>query len=329
MERRSLVSPVTGFLKNYELKDNLEVIVGDTLLKLDDSRIAEQIQKIEAEGKIVKDNLADLNYLIFAKVIDRRKLLLPTNRTNYLKFEQKLRELDLRLSQSATILERQSKLYTEGVISVAEYQKITFENDLLKNEKELLLKDQKFIWESERKSENQKLLDFENSLITLKRNLNEFYLLAPISGTLFNVKGFEAAGYINAGEVVAEISPSTELIVETYISPADIGLINVGGSAKYQIEAYNYNQWGLATGHIIEISKDLEVINNAPVFKVRCSLDQSQLSLKSGFVGHLKKGLSLRARYHITERTLFDLLYDKVDDWLNPAQNQVETQRTQ
>jgi membrane fusion protein, peptide pheromone/bacteriocin exporter len=170
MERRSLVSPVTGFLKNYELKDNLEVIVGDTLLKLDDSRIAEQIQKIEAERKIVKDNLADLNYLIFAKVIDRRKLLLPTNRTNYLKFEQKLRELDLRLSQSATILERQSKLYTEGVISVAEYQKITFENDLLKNEKELLLKDQKFIWESERKSENQKLLDFENSLITLKRN---------------------------------------------------------------------------------------------------------------------------------------------------------------
>jgi membrane fusion protein, peptide pheromone/bacteriocin exporter len=117
--------------------------------------------------------------------------------------------------------------------------------------------------------------------------------------------------------------------VETYISPGDIGLITTGGSAKYQVEAYNYNQWGLASGNIIEISKDLEVINNAPVFKVRSSLDQSQLSLKSGFVGHLKKGLSLRARYHITERTLFDLLYDKVDDWLNPAQNQLETQKTQ
>ncbi|KYG84751.1 hypothetical protein AWW67_01520 [Roseivirga seohaensis] len=325
-ERRNLVAPVTGFLETYNLKDNQEVLAGDTLLKLDNSRVTEQIQKIEAEKRIVEDNLADLNYLIFAKEVDRNKLQLPTNRTNYLKFEQKLRELDLRMAQSTTILDRQERLFDEGVISIAEYQKVTFENNLLQNEKELLIKDQRYFWESERKSETQKILEFESSATALKRNLNEYFLLAPISGTLFNVKGFEVSGYINAGEVVAEISPSTDLIVETYISPSDIGLITLGAGAKYQIDAYNYNNWGLASGNIIEISNDLEVINNAPVFKVRSSLDQSQLSLRNGFVGDLKKGLTLRARYHITERSLFDLLYDKVDDWLNPAQNNTPNQ---
>jgi HlyD family secretion protein len=28
--------------------------------------------------------------------------------------------------------------------------------------------------------------------------------------------------------------------------------------------------------------------------------------------------MSLTARFNVTERTLFQLLYDKVDDWLNP-----------
>ena len=32
-----------------------------------------------------------------------------------------------------------------------------------------------------------------------------------------------------------------------------------------------------------------------------------------------EKGMTLNARFLLTERTLFDLLYDKVDDWLNPS----------
>jgi len=34
----------------------------------------------------------------------------------------------------------------------------------------------------------------------------------------------------------------------------------------------------------------------------------------------LKKGMSVSARFRITRRSLFDLLYQKMDDWVNPAQ---------
>lgn len=40
---------------------------------------------------------------------------------------------------------------------------------------------------------------------------------------------------------------------------------------------------------------------------------------KNGYKGYLKKGMTLQARFIITERTLWQLLYDKVDDWINPA----------
>jgi HlyD family secretion protein len=54
---------------------------------------------------------------------------------------------------------------------------------------------------------------------------------------------------------------------------------------------------------------------------VKCVLDQDHLALKNGFQGRLKKGMTLQARFFVTERSLFQLLYDDVNDWLNPAQS--------
>ncbi|PCI01970.1 MAG: hypothetical protein COB81_06425 [Flavobacteriaceae bacterium] len=74
----------------------------------------------------------------------------------------------------------------------------------------------------------------------------------------------------------------------------------------------------MATGSILEIAKDIELLNEAPVFKIKCQLDQKHLRLKNNFKGNLKKGMTFTARFKLAERSLFDLLYDKIDDWLNP-----------
>lgn len=88
---------------------------------------------------------------------------------------------------------------------------------------------------------------------------------------------------------------------------------------KFQIDAFNYNQWGLATGKIVEIGRDIEMINETPIFKIRCKIDQEYLTLKNDIKGNISKGMTYNARFKLTERTLFQLLYDKVDDWLNPG----------
>ncbi len=124
---------------------------------------------------------------------------------------------------------------------------------------------------------------------------------------------------LTAGNIICEISPDSNLIAECYLTPADIGLIKEGSKVKFQIASYNYNQWGMASGEVLEIGKDIIMLNNTPVFKVICSIDQKELSLKSGAKGILKKGMTLQARFLIANRSIFELLYDKVDDWFNPA----------
>ncbi|MCK5402204.1 MAG: secretion protein HlyD, partial [Flavobacteriaceae bacterium] len=87
---------------------------------------------------------------------------------------------------------------------------------------------------------------------------------------------------------------------------------------KFQLDAFNYNQWGMLEGKVIEIDKNITVQNNASFFKVRCSLYTKQLQLKNGYKTNISKGMTLTTRYFITRRSLYDLLFDKVDDWFNP-----------
>ncbi len=73
-----------------------------------------------------------------------------------------------------------------------------------------------------------------------------------------------------------------------------------------------------ATGEVIDISNQPYQANQSVYFKVKCRLNQNSLSLKSGYEGKLKNGLTLTSRFQVTRRSLFDLLFDKTDDWLNP-----------
>ncbi|NJL14750.1 MAG: HlyD family efflux transporter periplasmic adaptor subunit [Microscillaceae bacterium] len=124
--------------------------------------------------------------------------------------------------------------------------------------------------------------------------------------------------YLQAGEVLGIISPDSGLVAECYLSPKDIGLIKKGMKAKMSIDAFNYTEWGFVEGEIIDIGKDYILLENKPVFKIKCALKSNIIQLKNGFLGRLQKGMTLQARFVVTQRSLFQLLYDKIDDWVNP-----------
>lgn len=54
-------------------------------------------------------------------------------------------------------------------------------------------------------------------------------------------------------------------------------------------------------------------------------MERDYLQLKNGRVGRLKKGMTVSAHFMVTRRSLFDLLYQKMDSWANPRQYESET----
>ena len=114
-----------------------------------------------------------------------------------------------------------------------------------------------------------------------------------------------------------------QMLGECYVSAKDIGMIKVGQTAKFQIEAFDYNYFGMATGQVFSIANDVILIDRIPVFKVMCRLNETSLKLSNGFTGVIKKGMGFRARFKITKRTLWQLLYDNLKNWFDPTQGPV------
>jgi HlyD family secretion protein len=126
---------------------------------------------------------------------------------------------------------------------------------------------------------------------------------------------------LQAGQKVCLVSPDTALVAEVMVLPKDIGWLSVGNKVHLQIDAFNYTDWGMVSGKILEISNDFQLTNQTPVFKVRCTLDKQVLTLNNGIKGILKKGMTLNARFFVAERSLMQLITDKANNWLNPAQH--------
>lgn len=309
----------SGRVKYSLLKDNLEVTKGDTLLIIENKIIDEQLTYSNNQSNEVKEFIQDLSYLISAQNPRLSNLRSGKYRAAFLEYNQNSKELKARLQQKESNYNRNKVLYEKGIIASAEFERIESEFKIAESNLISLQKQMASNWQVDLLNYGDVLEELESNKNQLIENKSQFYVTSPESGTLLNTAQFRPGSFISQGIQLAEISPSTDLIVECYISPSDIGLINSENKVIFQVDAYNYNQWGLANGNITEISRDIIMIDQQPVFIVRCRINEKFLQLKNGVAGEIKKGMTVNARFLLTERSLYNLLYDNVNDWLNPA----------
>ena len=315
-EISTIRSLVNGRLKECFVRENLTVRKGDILYVIESDVQMEKERTLVERKQIVSSFLRDLDKLSSSsKNID---LETPVYRQSYSNYRQRCDDAGLRLGKTQNDYNRNLKLFRENVIASVEFEGFQFELARATSEKELTAQNQLSSWQNDLRDYKREEQEINGQLAQLRKEKEALAIIAPLTGTVQSVAGVYPESIILSGQELAQISPDTSLIVEASISPGDIGLIRARMPVRFQIDAFNYNQWGLATGEVLEISEDIQMINNRPIFKVRCRINQTYLSLKNGYKGRLKKGMTLQARFTVTNRTLWQLFYDKVDDWVNP-----------
>ena len=313
-ENNQVAPAFSGRIARMNITLNQPVAAGDTLVILNTDKIDEEmawhIKQIEKNETYIKD-LGEL--LSNGKNI--YTLLYKTHRSQYLTAKEKYQN-DLLNTQREYRIHK--KLFAEEVISTEEFKKKEYQYQQAQNAFQSYQEQSLLQWRNDLEQCRQKKLEHQSMVERLQKERNHHFITAPVSGKITQYSGLQAGNYVVPNQVIAEISPENDLLVECYLSPADIGMIHDSMDVRFQLDAFHHNQWGLAHGKVKDISPDIFMQNNQPFFKVRCHLQTNELQLKNGYKGKLRKGMTLNARFRITERTLFQLLYDKVDDWLNP-----------
>lgn len=322
LEKTELAIPINGRLIKYRLSDNKKVEQGDVLLVIDAGLPSQQSALVNTREGQLRQFLTDISSLLAFQTLERSNSPnLQTGQYNasWQQFVQELDNAGIAKRQAANTFSRYHKLYQTKSITDAEHDKYKYEYEQAESMYEMVRTKYKTQWQTEANEYRNELRQLSGQQAELAEQKKQYTLRAPIGGSVQNLAGMQNGAYVFANQKIGEISPDASLTAFCYIKPADIGLIKKGQEVRFQIDAYNYNQWGSASGKVIDISDDIVIVNgNQPVFKVKCSLDQDHLKLKNGYKGYLKKGMNFTARFTVTSRSLYQLLYDKVDDWVNP-----------
>lgn len=313
-ENNVLQSVVYGEIKDIQIYENKVVSIGDTLIWLKTEEIDEQISRNKLRLIENQEFIQDIEMLLQGN----KKLITPKYRAELSQYFAKISEYQISISQSEKEFNVSKTLYEKKVESKYEYDQKESQYNSARSQLSLYRQQQHSTWQAEKTRLEYENRDIQSELTQLEKRKAQYVITAPVSGNIVQFTGVQTGNFISNGQQIAYISSGDSLIVECYVSPLDIGYIHVGQNVKFQMDTYDYQQWGLLNGKVCEIISDVIQMDNKPFFRVRCNVEQTYLQLRNGYKGEIRKGMSATARFHLTRRSLAQLLFDKIDNWVNP-----------
>ena len=328
IEKQILNSPFDGKVIFSAIETGKKVSRGDTLLIIESESLKSQLKILEEKITLNDKSISDL------RVLTHLSSILSEVRAPGLFTDRYTSEYGNLSRQWTSQLHRQQKADADHArIEVLYKQKLIpdseFENSLfnLNSEKEALgriITSQKAIWQAD-------LFDRRNDSISLYGQLREMVselsnrvVTTSLGGEIIRSSEIQVGSYLLSGQNILEISPDGELLAICYIKPSDIGLVFPGQKVIIQVDAFNYSEWGTLSGSIIDISDDMIVEGNSSAyFRIKCRPEKNYLVLRNGYSAEMRKGMSLTARIIIARRSLFNLLFDKMNKWVNPYYHRI------
>lgn len=325
-ERITVNSPYSAFIRDVYVRENDGVKKGDTLLILDSDQLDFEIKKVYDRLEEIAGYLKDLRLLVNMQSCstssDFPHLATPLYRRSLSYYIAQRNEIETKIMNATSNFERNRELLRKGIVAPAEFEQIKSEYDNLKTAADIAYTRQINEWQLDLDKYINEERELSTQLIHSRIKNREALLVSPAKGNIQKINGIEDGSFVQQGQLLFEITPSSGLIAECLVSPRDIGYIKNGQTVKIQVDAFDYNEWGLISGKVVDVFNDVTFVESTkgrlPYFKVICSMDASFLKLKNGYLGHIRQGMTINCRFKLTKRTLFQLLYDRIDDWMNP-----------
>ena len=321
IERQEARAAESGIVHAVFARDGERVRAGDTLLVLDVGSVAVRLATSDSIAQARASELADLATLLDAgdSVVASRDLRTTHRRQQSREHAVTLTELIAREAAEQRETDRLHALLARGFIAPEQVERQDGTQRAAAAAVREHLERTRSQWSEAHARMADELRRLSAERAELADALGRHVVIAPVAGTVELAASLSAGSVLQRGERVATVSPNTELIGEVLLTARDIALVRRGTPARLMIDALNYREWGAMDAMVIEVADDALLTGDQPVFRVRCHLARNELRLRGGQRAPLGKGMTFRARFVVAERSLLQLLFDGVDDWLNPA----------
>ena len=315
-EKANIIPFISGMVEEVYVSEGDYIKMSDPILKLRSFDASRNLQLLKMELTDTDQYIDDLRGLLSdpLTVPVRQKF-----RTAWKEYCHHLDYLILMFEKAHREWIRQTGLYKAGLISEKEYDDLTFSRNKANQEKVRFISESKRAWQEDYTAYLDRKRILTTQIQQTEEEIRRSMITAPVSGSLEEFSGIFPGSVLQAGETIGIISPDSKLIGEMYMQSKDIAYLSTGQEVIMQVDAFPSRDWGMVKAEIYEISNDYIWLDQQAVYRVKCRFPKKRLVLKNGYEGELIKGMTFQARCLIAPRSLFQLLTDKADDWLDPA----------
>lgn len=324
-ENQLIVSPSNGKVVYARVRPDERVEAGDTLLVLDNSVLVARKRYLRErimENRQFIGDLEQLTKVDSASIMGHGlNLKNPLYRASFQGFVKQYKHLQLEVHQKLANHERMERLFLNQAISSQDYETSRFHVEEALAGLSLMLANQLHIWVGTLSQKHIERSRLEAELTELKQEKKRSFLVSPFDGMVILGKDIQAGTFLFAGQQLGELSPEGLLTITTMVEPVHAGYLAIGQEVKVLVHAFNYQQWGTLHAVVMDVSDDaiIDPVSNRPFYRVRCRLLESTLMNRNGMTVRLKRGMTVHCRFVHSRKSIFTLVFRRVDQWMNPA----------
>ncbi len=161
---------------------------------------------------------------------------------------------------------------------------------------------------------DRKVADLNTQISQAKMNLKYQDIVAPVGGTIFELKAGTPGFVATSSEPVLKIVPNNNLNAKVFISNKDIGFVKPGMTVDVRIDSFPFSEFGDVKGKIVSIGSDAlpaDQTHQYERFPAIIQLKTQNITIKGKPVT-LQSGMSLSANVKIRDRTVMSIFTDLV-----------------
>jgi len=157
------------------------------------------------------------------------------------------------------------------------------------------------------------LAQTEEQLKTASELVNQTALYSPIEGIVKNLRQHTIGGVVQPGEAIMEVVPAQDtLVIETKLSPIDVGYVRVGQNADVKILTYDFLRYGSLPGLVKNVAADTSTdLRGDPYFRVEIETERNYLGKDSGSLP-ITPGMQAEINIKTGTRSVFNFLISPV-----------------
>jgi len=315
-EKANIIPATSGIVEEVYVDEGENINRSDPILKLRSFNAARNLQLLNMELMDTEQYIDDLQGMLSDPTIIPACQKL---KTAWKEYGHHLEYLTLMYEKAQREWTRHTGLFKGGLISDKEYDDLTFNRNKAKQERLRFISESRRAWQEDYTAYLDRKRVLTKQIQQTEEQIRRSVVKAPVSGSLEEFSGIFPGSVLQEGEIIGVISPDSKLIGEVYMPSKDIAYLRTGQVVILNVDAFPSSEWGMVKAEIFEISNDCIWHKNQAVYRIKCHFPEKRLVLKNGYEGKLIKGMTFQARCLIASRTLFQLLTDKANDWLNPA----------